>query len=217
LNQEVEAKFLVEGARLLNQAAALRSLNGFQVIARSRERQANSYWDTPAFDLRRAKAVLKLRRVGRRFELSFKKELGRSRSRAVSRRLEVSDRLTKGEIRLLHRGKLKSPPIDRARRLTSRPLVRLFTLYTDRRKLLLALGGHRVELALDRVTFRRGGRILGRRWEVEVENLTASEGLFQTVIRALRRRYPGKLKSSRVWKGEYGFRLWKQSIAGVVG
>ncbi|MBI1953845.1 MAG: CYTH domain-containing protein [Candidatus Omnitrophica bacterium] len=208
-NQEVEAKFLVREAGLLRRAAALRSLDGFRVTARSRERQANSYWDTPTFDLRRAKAVLKLRRVGRRFELSFKKEI--SHAGGVSRRLEVSARLTKEKVRRLGRGKLKAKPIHETCRITRKPLVKLFTLYTDRQKLLLVSGDHRVELALDRVTFRRGGRILGRRFEVEVENLTASDRLFRTAIRALRRCFPGRLESSRVWKGEYGFRLWKRS------
>ncbi len=207
--QEVEAKFLVRRPHVLRELARLTALDGFRVVGRKRERQANSYWDTPGFDLRRAKAVLKLRRVGQRFELSFKKELGHSR--AVSRRLEVAARLTKEKLHLLHRDKLKARPIQEARRITRKPLVKLFTLYTDRQKLLLAFQGHQVELALDRVTFRREGRILGRRFEVEVENLTASDRLFQTVIRALRRRFPEKLKSSRIWKGEYGFRLWKRN------
>ena len=97
--KEVEAKFLVKGEALLAEASALTSLGPFCLSSRKREKQRNTYLDTPGLRLRKARGALKLRQVGRRAEVTFKREL--KYRQGVSERVEVTVPLRKGQIPLL--------------------------------------------------------------------------------------------------------------------
>jgi inorganic triphosphatase YgiF len=201
---EIEAKFLVQDPVLLEEVARITALGPFRRIRTFRQRQRNTYLDTPDLLLKRAKAVLKLRQVaaarggrtrpggalGRRAELTFKSEVGHDRE--ISRRLELTVPI----------------PIRHARSLIGfQPLKRLFTLHTDRRRMIFAFGKQRIELDLDRVTVRKGRRIAGRRYEVEVENLSASPTLYRQALTVLRRTFGRRLRPSRIWKGEYAWEI----------
>ncbi|GEM_PF-214165 len=203
---EVEAKFLVKEASVLNEVASLRSLDGFRLVKRLREKQRNTYLDTEDLALKKARAVLKLREVGGKAQLTFKSELGYFHG--VSRRMEVTVPVREAQVRRLFlKGQLDIEPIHRAQALIGRrPLKGLFTLLTDRRRLILASQRDRVELDLDRVTVHTTKGIARRHLEVELENINASPAAYKRALLALRRRFGKRLKSSRVWKAEYGFR-----------
>ena len=205
---EREARLLVQRPAVLSAVARLRTLGEFRVVSRRRERQRNTYLDTPAYQLRRRGAILKLRTVGRRVEVTFKQSRGYRRG--VASRLEMTSRIRPSQMARLSRGELNLKPMRRARALIGRRALRpVVTLFTDRRVLMLAHGKHRVELDLDRVTFRKGGRIVARRDEVEVENVTASASVFRQAIAALRKQFRRDVRLSHVSKYAYGLRVAK--------
>lgn len=207
---EREARFLIDDPAVHRAAARLASLGRFVVVGRGHERQRNTYLDTEDLRLRRARAVLKLREAGRSIEMTFKQSLG-YRAGVASRR-ELTERIASSKKRAALRGALAIDPIRRAKRVIgAQSLHPLFTLLTDRRTLILADGRGRVELDVDRVTFRRDGRVIARRLEIEVENLTASPAVFAHAISALHRRFGRHLRLSPVTKFEYGLRVSRAS------
>ena len=203
---EREARFLVRDEAARRALVRLRDLEGFRRVRIRRERQQNTYLDTVDLRLRRARSVLKLRRVGRRVDVTFKRSLGVRQG--IASRLEVTARIRPAHIAGVFAGTLHIPPQRRIRPLIgARALHALFTLHTDRTILVLADGRARVELDVDRVTFRKGGRIHAGRLEAEVENLNAPPVVFRRAVAALRRRFGGALQPTRVSKFEYGLRL----------
>ncbi len=179
--------------------------NTRQVVRRLLERQRNTYLDTEDLRLRRAGAVLKLRQVGRRAEVTFKRGIGHRNG--ISRRLEVTSPLRSGQIRRFLDNRLEIKPVRLAKKIAgSHGLNPRFTLFTDRRRVVLAKAHRQIELDLDTVTLFRGRGTRATYREVELENLNASPRTFQGALAALRRRFKGKLRSSRRPKAEYGFR-----------
>ena len=179
---------------LRRKIASLNSLGPFHLIRRESERQENTYWDTPDLRLRRARAALKVRRVGSRTEMTFKKEI--SYRRGISDRIEVTGPME---------------PLRRARRIIgNRTLKEVLTLRTFRRKRIFSFGRQRIELDLDRVVVQRGGKPVAIHQEVELENLSASKVLFREALGALRRQFGRGLCPSRVPKYERGLRLLKK-------
>lgn len=192
--REVEAKFIVRDPAIFDMLENLKELGPFRLAGRSIENQINRYLDTEDMRLRQARAILKTRRVGGKLDMTFKREL--------SYRGGVSDRI-----------EVKSPELalPRARKIIgSRSLKEILVLRTRRRKLIFASGNHRVELALDQVAVRRGGKTAARFEEVELENLSAPEADFQELLRRLRRLAGKALRASRVPKVEMGLRLLKR-------
>lgn len=204
--KEVEVKFSVTRPAILKKAAKLTVLGRFRRIGSSRERQINRYWDTEDLRLRRAKAVLKMRQVGRRAEMTFKREL---RYRAgVSERIEITAPISLPKVRrLLDRGPFIEPVRCARKLIGRRVLEEVLCLRTDRRAIRFSAGGERLELALDQVAVLRAGRIVGSFREVELENLSARERSFRETIRELRRRLGPGARISRTPKYGMGLRL----------
>lgn len=213
---EREARFLVDDPAVHRAAAHLASLGAFRVLRRKRERQHNTYFDTTDMKLWRAKSVLKLRETRALREVTFKKSLGYRDG--VASRLEVTSRIRPEQrdkvaqaptlgIMGSGQGTRSLGPMRWVKRVIgARALHPLFTVVTDRTTLILANEGQRVELDVDRVGVRKGRRILARRLEIEVENLTASAEVFREAITALRRRFGAHLRLSGVSKFEFGLR-----------
>ena len=147
--REIESKFVVEKAAVLRAAGRLESLGRFRRTRLGRERQMNIYWDTPDFRLRRARAALKVRRVGQRAEMTFKREVGYHRG--VSQRIEITVPV-KGErvasCLLPTRGWNDLPdPVRQARRIVGRrPLREVLRIRTDRTKRLFSFRQQRLAL-----------------------------------------------------------------------
>jgi inorganic triphosphatase YgiF len=208
---EREARFLILDDSARRALVRLRALDGFRRMQLRRERQQNTYLDTGDLRLRRARSVLKLRRVGgrRRVEVTFKHSLGVRRG--VAHRLEITARIQPSQVARVLAGTMNIPPMRRAAALIGRRALRaLFTLRTDRTILVMRQGRARVELDVDVVTFRAGGRVRARRVELEVENLSAPPAAFARAVAALRRLFGSAVKPTRVSKFEYGLRLVKR-------
>lgn len=211
--KEVEIKFSVENPAVLEKAEKLFSLGRFRRIGSSRERQINRYWDTVDQRLHRARAILKLRQVGRRAEWTFKRELGYRAG--ISERIEISARAS-SSLRTIRRMLDREPfaePVRRARQLIGRrPLQEILCLRTDRRIRRFATGRARLELALDRVGVLRSGRVAGSFQEIELENENASGPLYQEAVRDLRQRLGKQVRVSRTPKYVKGLRLlqWRR-------
>ncbi len=211
---ERETRFLVADASVHRAAARLTSLGSFQVIRRHHERQRNTYFDTEDLRLWRAKSVLKLRETRSIHEVTFKKSL--SYRNGVASRLEVTSRIRPEQRGKVAQGTLSLGPMRRVKRVIgARPLHPLFTVVTDRTTLILAKEGQRVELDVDRVGVRKGRRIVARRLEIEVENLTASPPIFRSAITALSRRYGAHLRLSGVSKFEFGLRAVRRGCGTI--
>lgn len=207
---EEEARFLIRDTVVWKQAATLRSVAGFSLRARGRERQRNTYFDTAGLRLRRAGAVLKLRVIGEHSTLMLKQRLGYREH--VARHREVAVRLRTTSPASALRQLPKSVPGRQALRLAGgRPLRVLLTLETDRRRLVIGKGRAQIELDADDVALRVGQRILGRRRELEVENLTASAAVYHDVLHTVRRFFGAVLRPSRVSKFEFGLRALRAS------
>lgn len=233
---EREARFLVHEPSIHRAVSRLTGLGPFRVIRRHHERQRNTYFDTEDMRLWRAKSVLKLRETclprGNRDrqaasarEVTFKKAL--AYRGGVASRLEITSRLRPAQREWMSRGGVAIEPMRRVRHLIgARGLRKLFTIETDRTTLILAYRrpaslklrrglseaqrakeGQRVELDVDRVAVRHRRRIIGRRLEIEVENLSATPAVFRTAIEALRHRYRHDLRLSGVSKFEFGRRV----------
>lgn len=203
---EEEARFVVGSASAHQAVARLRELDSFHLVSRRRERQQNTYVDTADFRLLRARSVLKIRMVGRRAEVTLKRSLGYRQG--IVRRREVTSGIRPAQLPRVLDGSTRITPVRLARAATGAvPLQRLFTLFTDRRILVFASGRARVEVDVDHVTFRRHGRVVARRYEVEVENLNAPPAVFRKAVAALRKTFGDSLWPTRVSKFEYGLGL----------
>lgn len=206
---EREARFLVLDDSTRRALVRLRALDGFRRIRVYQERQRNTYLDTRDLRLRRARSVLKLRQVGTRTDLTYKRSRGLRRG--VAERLEVTAPIRPSQIPQALSGRLTPAPMRRVRRIVGdRPLEPLFTLFTHRYGLIFSDGRCRVEVDVDRVTLRRGRRVRARRLEVEVENLTAPPAAFARAVAALARRFGNAVEPTTVSKFEYGLRLVKR-------
>ena len=89
---EVEAKFIVRSPAVHEAAARLKRVGPFRVIRASRERQRNTYFDTADQRLKRSRSILKMREVGSKAEVTFKREI--LYRRGVSKRVEMTIPLT---------------------------------------------------------------------------------------------------------------------------
>ena len=205
---EQEARFLAADRATHRAVADVRSLDGFQVVQRRRERQRNTYFDTPDLRLRAHRAVLKVRAVGRRRELTFKQSRGYRDG--VATRLELTTRIQAGHEARLRRGHVEptAEPARRAQALIKHQALRFtFSMLTDRRILVMARDDERIEIDVDHVVLRRARKIRASRLEVEVENLTASPRAFRHFLTALQQRFPVGLRRCSVSKYEFGFRM----------
>ena len=202
--KEVEAKFLVRDPAILSKLARLRSLARFRRTSSRLELQENRYLDTKDLRLRQARAVLKMRRTGGKAEVTFKREI--SYRNGVSERVEVTSPLPLGTRHVP--GTVE--PVRRARKIVgSRPLKEILNLRTRRRSLIFERGREKVELDLDQVEVRSGGKTAARYSEVELENLTAAEGTFRELLAGFKRAWAG-LRPCRIPKVELGLRLLKK-------
>lgn len=212
--REVEVKFSVRRPEILERTAGWRALGRFRRVKSSRERQINRYWDTADRRLRRARAALKLRQVGRRAEMTFKREL-RYRS-GISERIEVTVPVPAAlaRIRRLLKQEPFIEPVRLARKIAGqRTLQVVVCLRTDRRTRRFAAGAAKVELALDRVEVLRGGRVVGMFREIELESLSAKEVEFREAVRELRRQLGPSVRISRAPKVATGLRLLEWGAA----
>ena len=211
--QEKEVKFLVRKESTLNRIAGLRAFGPFRRTRSFREKQLNRYWDTPDFRLRRARVALKVRQVGRRAEVSFKRQM--RYQAGISERIELTVRLPAGQRAAREAMTRRSPvePVRQARKIIGpRLLTEVLTLRTDRRRMIFTAGKEAVEIDLDRVGILKGDRLLGMHLEVELENRSAGPDRFREALAALRRQFRGEVRISRVSKYETGLRLlqWKK-------
>jgi len=204
--REIEAKFLLKSEAARTRLARLQQLGAFRLLSKKGERQRNRYLDTQDHQLRKKRAALKLRQVGRRAELTFKSEVGYRRG--VSERVEVTVPIRKVQLPVLLKDKLKAKPIRYARDLVgSKKLALVLTLLTDRQKLLFGLGRQRIELDLDQVTVMCGTKKVGTHWEAELERMSASASAYRKVLTALQRQLGRGVKPFRLSKYEMGYRL----------
>ena len=232
LARETEAKFLVKDPSVCRTLKRLTTLGPFRLHRKRREVQTNVYWDTPDLRLRRARAALKLRTIGSRGELTFKREV--SYRGGVSERIEVTVAVAPRRVRGLN-PRLDLEPVRRARQITGRrPWERVLTLKTVRDKRIFTDANGKIELDIDRVSVLQGRSFdpvrpeQGRRTnvaqnrrlvvtydEVELENLDAPEAAFRRALAQLRRRFAGGLRPSRLSKYEIGLRLrrtWSKTV-----
>lgn len=198
---------------MFGKAAKWALLGRFSREGSRRERQINRYWDTEDLRLRRANAALKTRQVGRRAEMTFKREL---RYRAgVSERIEITVPIPpvrpaahRGQVQRFLKREPFIEPVRRARKwIGRRVLEEVLCLRTDRRAIRFAAGGERLELALDQVAVLKAGRIVGSFREVEMENVSAQQRSFREALRDLRRRLGPGARISRTPKYAVGLRL----------
>lgn len=206
-HREIEVKYRVSRRPAWEALGRVRSLGPFRLKRRARQMQRNDYLDTRDLRLRRAGAALKVRRTGRRAEVTFKRHL-RFREGQTAERVEVTvpvpvSRLTA----FLRNPPAGCEPVRCARRLAGRAALKpVVTVLTDRRKGLFARGRQRLELALDEVRVTRGERFLSAHREAELENFTASRAGFLAARRALERAAGPGLRASRVSKYEAALR-----------
>ena len=212
--KETEAKFLIQSTSIQRKILSLRTLGPFHLIGCQSERQQNIYWDTQDLRLRRARAALKMRWVGSRTEVTFKREI--AYRNGISDRVEITVQVPLGQrSRIFKSSRLIDParpiePIRLARKIAgSLSLQKVLTLRTFRRKLLFACGRQRIELDLDRVVVQKGSKSVAIHHEVELENLNASEDLFREALKGLMGQFGRGLRSSRIPKYEIGLRLLK--------
>ena len=191
--------------------AFLTSIGPFRFLRQKRENQTNVYWDTPQGRLRKSGAVLKSRTVGSRRTLTFKREV--AYRDGVSRRVEISRPIRGRTLRDGLPAALRLEPVRRARRVAgSRPWVKVLTLKTDRCGRIFSHRRSKIEMDLDRVSVLKGNRRLANYREVELENLNAPAPVFRKALTDLRRRFRGRLRSSRLSKYEIGLRLSKEDL-----
>lgn len=203
---ETEAKLVVRDPAAWKELQGLKALGPFRRVAGGREVQVNTYWDTRDLRVRAGRAVLKLREVKGRAELTFKTE--KSYRGGVSERLEISRILDRRALRLFKQGRLEMEPVRRARALAGeKPLAPVLVLLTDRRRIVLGSSQGRIELDLDRVRVRRGGRAAGDHREVELENLDAPPTAYRVALKDLRGRFGKGLQPSRLSKYQIGLRM----------
>lgn len=189
-SKEVEAKFLVRDPALFASLSRIHTLGPFRLVRRHRQLQRNTYLDTAGLKLKKLRAALKVRQVGDKAEVTFKQE--EKYRRGISHRSELTAPLPRRALSKLLRGDGLLQPV--------------LTLVTRRTRLLFRWGKQEVELDLDRVQVLRRNRAVAAHLEVELEDVSASPSAYRAALTALRKRYPGKLKPSRLSKYVLGLR-----------
>jgi inorganic triphosphatase YgiF len=148
-HNEVELKLLALDDALLDELWIRDSIWDWQVIGRGHERQRNVYYDTADGELKARGASLCWRsRLGEATgELRLKTR--RDRKDRIFQRRDLTTLVADPPETL---GTLAPPLLVAARRLAGAKLQPILVLETDRRRLEIARGTSRVELALDCVT-----------------------------------------------------------------
>jgi len=146
---ELELKLLALDEALLDELWIRDSIWDWQVVGRGHERQRNVYYDTADGALKARGASLRWRsRLGEATgELTLK--TSRERQDCIFQRLELTTPLADPPETV---GTVAPPLLVAARRLAGAKLQPILVLETDRRRLELARGTSRIELALDSVT-----------------------------------------------------------------
>lgn len=212
--KETEAKFLVESPAAWGRIGSLRGIGALKRVGSARERQRNVYWDTSDFRLRRAHAALKLRQVGSRAELTFKREL--AYVGGVSQRIEITVPVRARELQRLLSDPRANAAVRCARKIVgARPLREVLTLRTLRRKALFAparatKARRCLELAQDQVCVERGAGVLSTHREVELENRGLPESLFRQAVAGFRREFAGGVRLCRKSKYELGLAVLRK-------
>ena len=211
-NSETEAKFLVESSAVWRRLARVEGIGPLRRVGSWTERQRNTYFDTADLRLHRAHAALKLRRVGSRAELTFKREL--SYRAGVSQRVEITVPMKTRSLPFASlRVGMTCVPVRRARGIVgARPLGEVLTLWTLRRRFLFGQRSvkGRLELALDQVSVVKGGRALARHREVELENRGLPEDRYRRAVGDFRALFRGRLRPCRRSKYELGLQALKK-------
>ncbi len=208
-HREVEVKFLVRDTTVLRAVAQLRSLGPFTLMRRHSERQRNTYVDTDDARLHRARAVLKVRKIGSGISLTFKQAKRMQRGFGVRR--EITSRLSQRRLDLVWQAQLHPAPMRAARRiLGAAPLRPRLCLLTHRRRLTLAYQRQRIAVDVDRVTCAplHGPAVT---WcEVELEALHATPRIFEGVVNDFTRRFGSRLRRSARSKYTIGLALTRK-------
>ena len=146
---ELELKLLALDEVLLDELWIRDSIWDWQVVGRGHERQRNVYYDTADGALKARGASLRWRsRLGEATgELTLKTK--RERQGCIFQRLELTTPLANPPETL---GTVAPPLLMVVRRLAGARLQPILVLETDRRRLEIARGTSRVDLALDSVT-----------------------------------------------------------------
>ncbi len=161
---EVEAKFMVSEAGVLEEIAGLEWVGPLPVISRRDIEQVDEYWDTPARGVAMQQGSLRVRRKGSEVLFTAKTPVERNGMRMREEVEEpAQDRALDAWVASLQqegRYALRVNPAELAPVLTIRNRRRLLDLETPE--------GIRLELAVDQVQ-HRGPRGEGAEMEIEIE------------------------------------------------
>jgi triphosphatase len=189
---EVEAKFSVPSRAVFYALARRRRLGRYHVCAVGVSDLETIYLDTPRKDLLHRRIALRIRRNGRRTEMTLK--LPGEVAGGIHRRPEWTWRLVR--MPALPFRPRRQVLCDRLpRSLRSAKLEPLVGMRVRRRALLVrrhARGAPLAEIDLDRVEFFRPGAAgarSSRSYEIEVELLGGDEDDLRRIVRTLRGDY----------------------------
>ncbi|MBM3457804.1 MAG: CYTH domain-containing protein [Armatimonadetes bacterium] len=175
---EVEAKFMVPSAVVLEELAALSAVGECRVLSRREVDQEDAYWDTPAGSLATLGASLRVRTLDGR--ATFTAKLPRQQSDGAWVRQEIEAPAEGRELPAWVESLRQAGSFpEGVRTETLRPVLRVRNRRTQVD--LATPGGARLEMAADRAEFLGVSRT-GGDWELELELAEAPGGAAAALV-----------------------------------
>ena len=206
--QEIEMKFIAPNDALFKKIESLEEIEGFKVLNKDVLDMENRYMDTKNQDLRKNKAMLRIRKKNDKFFVFFKKEIVQDKNLFV--RDEIWKEVPAKDLNRIM--KLNIEPIKRTKEIIGDQPIQENIYRNENKRTILNLakkekGPVEIEMALDRVIFFKNDKKSMPFYEIEIESKGISEQELRKFAALLGSKYD--LKPSTIGKSARGEQAFK--------
>lgn len=206
--QEIEMKFVVPNDAFFKKIESLEEIEGFKVLNKDVLDMENRYMDTKNQDLRKNKAMLRIRKENDKFFAFFKREISQDKNLFV--RNEIWKEIPAKDLNRIM--KLNIEPIKRTKEIIGDQPVQENIYRNENKRTILNLakkekGPVEIEMALDRVIFFKNDKKSMPFYEIEIESRGISKERLKKFGSILETKY--NLEPSTMGKRRRGEKVFE--------
>ncbi len=207
--QEIEFKFVAPSDAIFDEIEKLEKIGEFNILEKKTIDVKNSYLDTPDQDLKKNKALLRIRkRSDGEITVDFKKKIEQKDN--LFSREEVIAYVSQEDLDQIEN--LDIEPLERVRKIIGNKKLQESPYKNKNRRTILNLsreknGPIEIEMVLDRVTFIKGEKESAPFYEIEAENKGISQEELKEFADILESQY--NLEPSTMGKRKRGEQVFE--------
>ena len=206
--QEIEMKFIAPNDAVFKKIESLEEIEGFKVLNKENLDMKNRYLDTENQDLRKNKAMLRIRKENDKFFVFFKRGISQNKNFFV--RDEIWKEIPAKDLNRIM--KLNIEPIKRIKEIISDQPVQENIYRNENKRTVLNLakkekGPVEIEMALDKVVFFKNDKKSMPFYEIEIESKGISKEKLKEFGLILETKY--NLEPSTIGKRKRGEKVFE--------